>query len=182
MPDKKRYEIGQIVFLEEDGEMRSYKVRARFDFFQTYMLESCAEPSKKIEVHESQLRQAEEYNATIVDGKTISEIVKQMSDGYKQINATMESWLDTMSDEELDAMAPPENISSESHNQEAYYLMYNAICSVENIMHTILRCATSENKLSDAELLAMRDRAEEFGCADIVCMIDGYFEEGESNE
>lgn len=174
MPDKKKYEIGQIVFLEEDGEMKTYKIMAKFDVFQTYMLKSCENPLKTVEVHESQLRCIEEHNAIVVEGKTISEIFNQMNDPTN-------NWLDVMSNEELDDMVPPTDNPETSYDQEAYCLMYNAIVSAENIMSAILRCATSENKLSDAELLAMRDRAEEFGCAEIVYMIDGYFEEGEDN-
>lgn len=176
MPDKKRYDIGQIVFMEKDGEMKSYKIMAKFDIFQTYMLKSCENPLETVEVHESQLMRVEEHNATIVDSQ------KAAADIFRDANSSVYDFLSELSDEEIDAMAPPANDDETSYDQESYRLMYNAICSAENIMSTILRCATSENKLSDAELLAMRDRAEEIGCAEIVYMIDGYFQEGEANE
>ena len=175
MPDKKRYEIGQIVFLEEDGEMKPYKIMAKFDLFQTYMLKSCENPLEVVEVHESQLRCVEEYNAIVVDGKAVADIMRYANSFACDMYAEL-------SDEELDSMVPPDDNAEASYDQEAYSLMYDAIGSAENIMSAILRCATSENKLSDAELLAMRDRAEEFGCIEIVYMIDGYFEEGEDDE
>lgn len=175
MPNRKRYEVGQIVFLEEDGEMKTYKIMARFDIFQTYMLRSRENPLKTVEVHENQLRCVEEHNAIVVDGKAIADILQYTSD-------TVHNPISELSDEELDELAPPEDYTETSYDQETYSLMYDAIGSAENIMSAILRCATSENKLSDAELLAMRDRAEEFGCTEIVYMIDGYFEEGEDDE
>lgn len=175
MPDKKRYEIGQIVFLEEDGEMKTYKIMAKFDLFQTYMLKSCENPLKTVEVHENQLRCVEEHNAIVVDGKAIADLLRYT-------NNTVHDLFSELSDEELDYLAPPVDDTKTSYDQETYRLMYDAIGSAKNIMSAILHCATSENKLSDAELLAMRDRAEEFGCAEIVYMIDGYFEEGEEDE
>jgi hypothetical protein len=47
---------------------------------------------------------------------------------------------------------------------------------------TILHCATSDKKIGDMELLALRDRADAFGNMDIVHAIDSYFEEGSHNE
>lgn len=176
MPDKKRYEIGQIVFLEEDGEMKPYKIKLYFDYFDAYILRSCGDDRKIVEVHANQLRSAEEYNATIVDGKAIVDALRDCNNGY-------DPRLTELSDEEIDQMAPPvHDTHLVSPEQEAYSFMYNAICSAENIISVILRCATSDKRLSDAELLAMRDRAEELGAVEIVHMIDRYFEEGENDE
>ena len=170
MPDK-RYANGTIVFVEEDGEMKPYKIVMHFEFFNTYLLKSCENPSKVVEVKEEQLHRFEEHNATIVEGAAIAEL-RRNDDEFVP-------WFDTASDEELEQMAPPDNNSFESDEQQAYGLMYSAIGSAESILMTILHCATSDKKLSDAELLAMRDRAEELENVEIVKMIDMYFERGD---
>ena len=169
MPEKKHYAVGDIVFLEEDGEMKSYKVMVHFDGFNTYLLKSCEDPTKIVEVNENQLRRIEEHNATVADGEAISKLCRDLND-------TFESFFDGLSDDELEAMAPPEDDSLTPTEQVAYSMMYNAIGSAESIIATILHCATSDSKLCDAELLAMRDRADELGSVEIVRLIDMHFE------
>ena len=88
----------------------------------------------------------------------------------------MDGSFSDLSDEEIERMAPPidEVNRLDSNDQEEYGFLYNALSSNESIIGILLQFATSENKLNDAALLAMRDRAEEIGGYDIVDAIDAY--------
>lgn len=107
-------------------------------------------------------------------------VEEAMDISQKAIIEECNSALSEMPDEYLDSIAPPEENSDLTSEQDEYRLMYNAVGSIGSILMTLLRCATSDNKLSDAELLALRDKAEAFENMDIVYAIDSHFEEGDA--
>lgn len=104
-------------------------------------------------------------------------IKEETHDIYKEVIEQCECAFSELSDEYLESIAPPESDNSLTAEQDEYRMMYNATCSVGSILITLLRCATSNNRISDTELLALRDKAEEFGNMDIVYAIDSHFEE-----
>jgi hypothetical protein len=103
-----------------------------------------------------------------------------MDISQKAILEDCESALNELSDEYLDSIAPPDVDDDLTAEQDEYRLMYNAIGSVGSILMVMLRCATSNNRLRDVELLALRDKAEYFGNLEIVAAIDTYFYEGDT--